>query len=134
MAKKTLTSVKKRAWKVFSEMIRRTRADDDGMAYCVTCKQEFPDKAKKVHWKELQAGHFIDGKGNAILFDELGVHPQCYSCNCMKSGNKIEYFRFMQEKYGDEVIDYLRRKKHQTKKFTIDELENLMVIWRSRYG
>jgi hypothetical protein len=95
----------------------------DGYCTCVTCGVRKP-------WKEMQAGHFIDGRNNAILFDELGVYPQCYACNCMKSGNKVEYFRFMQEQVGDKIIDELRKKAKQQRKFTEEEL----IDMRSEYN
>jgi hypothetical protein len=89
-------------------------ATSEGFVMCVTCLKVIP-------WTEAQASHFIDGRGNAILFEERGVHPCCYACNVCKHGNKVEYFRFMQEKYGDKVIDELRILAKQPKKYTVDD-------------
>lgn len=117
--KPNLKKLREKAWKAFSIYIRRKYADRNGNCKCVTC-----DTVK--HWKEMQAGHFIDGRTNSILFDERGVFPQCYRCNCMLSGNKVEYFRFMQNYYGDEVIDELRALRLQAKKYSVSELEEII--------
>ena len=65
--------MKKKAWAEFSKYIRLRSADSNGMVKCVTC----PDDEPKKHWKEMQAGHFVGGRGNAVLFDEEIVYPQC---------------------------------------------------------
>ena len=71
----------------------------------------------------MQAGHFIDGHMNAIMFDLRGIHPQCFACNCMKHGNKVEYYKFMLEEYGQEVIDELRAKAKTAVKITVSDYE-----------
>ena len=114
--KSSLKSLKKKLWDLVSRLVRLINADDKGYVKCVTCGAVKP-------WKELQAGHFIDGKMNSILYDLRGIHPQCYSCNMYKAGNKVEYFRFMQQNQGDWVIDDLRRLSKIARKFTINELE-----------
>jgi hypothetical protein len=80
----------------------------------------------------IQAGHFIDGRYNAILFDERGIHPQCMGCNVMLNGRKEEYFVFMEGKYGREVIDELRRHRNQSRSFTAEELEVMIVNFKQR--
>lgn len=107
-----------KTWDAFSRMVRIQYSDIHGQCQCVTCKVV-------KHYKKLQAGHFVDGRGNSILFDERGVYPQCYGCNISKSGNKVEYFRFMQKEQGDKTIDALRSLKHTVKKFNIVELKDM---------
>ena len=88
MKKKTISSVKKRVWAVFSKFIRMrdclktTGCKDWGL--CITC-------GKRYHIKLLQAGHFISGRHNANLFLEKGTHAQCYNCNINLRGNTLEY-------------------------------------------
>ncbi len=81
---------------------------------CVTCGKAFP-------FKELQAGHFIPGRYNGILFEEDGVHAQCRGCNILGRGRLSEYQRYMLESYGQEVIDDLYDKSRRPRKITIDE-------------
>lgn len=79
MKKPTLKSIKKKAWKVFSEWIRRKDADAGGTVACYTC-------GKLMYWKEAHAGHAIPGRHNAVLLDEDIVKPQCPRDNIFMGG------------------------------------------------
>lgn len=127
MAKKTeRQKAKDNAWAAFSRYIRTrdclrfTGFADQGM--CVTCKVFKP-------FKELQAGHFISGRGNAVLFDERLVYSQCYQCNGNppfgKGGNYVEYFRFMLDEVGLEKIDEFRAIKGSTVQYKIHDFNEL---------
>lgn len=111
---------KEQAWKIFSKYIRRKYSDKDGYAECVTC-------GEKKHWKELQAGHFIDSRNNTVLFCEEIVFPQCVGCNLYKSGNKVEYTLFMLKRgYTTEQIEEFVSMKHRTKKMGIADYQELI--------
>ena len=128
MSKKTSRAkAKDKAWVAFSRFIRTRDCirfsgyPDRGQ--CVTCK------ANKL-FTELQAGHFIGGRGNAVLFDERIVYSQCYYCNAKPprglGGNYVEYFVFMEQEWGREKIDEFRALKATTKiykEFHFVELE-----------
>ena len=127
MGKRTPYKIAKdKAWKEFSHLIRTRdcirfgNSLDNGM--CVTCKREYP-------YKELQAGHFIGGRGNAVLFDERIVYTQCRGCNVKqpfgKGGNYVEYFVFMEEEWGRDMIDEFRKLKHQVVKFKKHDLDEM---------
>lgn len=119
-------ALKKKAWELCSRAIRLEARESDGLVTCITCGVRLP-------WNRgIQAGHFIDGRYNAILFDERGIHPQCMGCNVMLNGRKEEYFVFMEEKYGREVIDELRRQRNQSRSFTVEELEVMIVDFKQR--
>lgn len=113
LKKPSLKSIKKKAWDQFSIYIRTrdclatTGHADEGI--CVTCREVKP-------FKNLQAGHFIGGRNNAVLFQERGVHAQCYSCNAKHIGNgrPIEYWLYMEQTYGREVIDELVAESRKT--------------------
>lgn len=101
MVKKSLAYYKNKVlWTLFSKYIR-LKYSTNGLVRCITC-------GTWKYVKEMQAGHFIPGRHNSILFDERNVHPQCYHCNIGLKGNSIEYYAFMQKRYGQEVIDELR--------------------------
>lgn len=126
MAKtESVSSLKKKAWKLMSEYIRRRDSDWKGFAKCCTCGVIKP-------WKEQQAGHFLGGRRNSILFDTRNIHAQCSGCNLFKQGNTVKYFRFMQAKYGDEVIEELERLDRIDKQFTPKELKDLIeeIKWK----
>lgn len=114
---KPLSSYKAKLWKIFSEFIRLRDSNLDGQAMCVTCDKWMP-------WKEGQAGHFIQGRTNGILFDERNVHFQCAPCNIWKHGNLENYYPFMMDKYSQSVIDDLKRLKRQLVKLDSTWYEN----------
>lgn len=77
--KPTLKAMKSRAWKLFSEFVRRKHSDEGGTGRCYTC-------GELAHWKELQCGHAIGGRHNAVLLDEEICRPQCIRCNVFMRG------------------------------------------------
>lgn len=121
----SLSKLKAKVWKLFSEFIRRRNADWRGYISCVTCH-------KKSHWKGLQAGHFVGGRHSNLLFDLRNCHSQCYRCNCILHGNLIPYYEFMLKTYGQEVIDDLKAKDKVCKQFTRKELELLELAFKEK--
>jgi len=112
--------LKDKAWKLFSEYIRRRDANPlTGQTSCVTC-------GKRAHWKELQAGHFIAGRRLSILFDFRNCHAQCYGCNVGQCGQYVDYFIYMEDRYGRKIINELRRLKHESRKYSIGDYEELI--------
>lgn len=137
MPKKSETKkAKDKAWIAFSKYIRtrdclRFTGDPDN-GVCVTCWRTYP-------FKELQAGHFIDGRGNSVLFDERLVYSQCYGCNIGRNGSYIEYFVFMEKEWGRDKIDEFRALKKDTKIYKVydyiaierqfkDKLTDLLIL------
>lgn len=126
--KPSLSKAKQKAWAVFSLYIRtkgwvaykaiHPEYNGEPVAQCVTCKRVFPIK-------QLHAGHFVPGRTNAILFDERGVHPQCYRCNIGEHGNPLNYWLFMEETYGRPVIDELMGQRNQTLKMKVWDYDEL---------
>ena len=90
------------------------------MGRCITCNRLYP-------FKQLQAGHFVPGRGNAVLWDDRGVHAQCYGCNIGKKGNWPEYLLWMQSHYDQETIDELLNQRHAVKKMSVTDYENLYM-------
>ena len=128
--KPSVSKLKKKLWKLFSLYIRQRDADYRGIATCVSC-------GKQKHWKEGDAGHFIDGRHNSILFDPRNVNFQCKGCNggLMRGREKPKdvkknYERFMIRKYGQAVVDELKALDKQEKRFTPKELEDLIKHYR----
>jgi len=121
--KKTLSSVKKKLWDIFSVYIRMrdcletTGSTEWGL--CFSCD-------KRYHFKLLQAGHFIPGRHSANLFSERGTHAQCYNCNINLKGNTLEYRRRIIAKYGQWADEELEARARLIKKYTIPEIEGLI--------
>ncbi len=90
--KVSLKTARNKAWKVFSEYIRRKNADAFGNVHCCSCSWVGP-------WQESHASHFIDSRNNSVLYDERLVHPGCIRCNIFLKGNKVSYTVFMAKTY-----------------------------------
>lgn len=125
LKKKTeLAKAKDKAWKAFSLFIRtrdsiKTTGGLEG-CLCVSCGDWRP----RLGMYCIQAGHFISGRSNAVLFSEEGVHGQCQMCNHgVKGRNKptthINYYRFMENTYGKDFIDKLILESNQTVKYKV---------------
>lgn len=133
MAKTARQKAKEAAWDAFSVYIRTrdclrfTGTPHTGM--CVTCKGEYD-------FKRLQSGHFISGRGNAVLFDERIVYSQCWQCNAAppfgRGGNYVEYFRFMLDEWGLEKVDEFRALKKDTTIYKIHDFLRLKEEFKSK--
>lgn len=111
--------MKKKLWKLFSQFIRlrdclkTTGSPTKGR--CYTCDRVYD-------FKELQAGHFIPGRTNSVLFDEIGVRVQCYSCNMYRGGEQLLFRRKLVKEIGEEKVEFLENKRFQTKQYRLGEL------------
>ena len=134
MAKKSkklvsISKLKAKAWKVFSEWIRRKDADLDGNVVCVCC-------GKRGFWRSFQASHLVPGRKLGILFDERGVYPCCVGCNIFKHGNYREFDAFIDEKFGElyriNLVEDLRRKSKQPTKWSRDQFEEVIECYKNK--
>lgn len=114
-----VATLKKKADKYFSLYVRH-RDSTDGMAECITCGTSKPIK-------QMQAGHFVSRRVNALRFDEENVNAQCTGCNMFKAGEQYLYAKALDLKYGDGKAEELMSRRHETHKFTIQELEEIIA-------
>lgn len=126
MKQKSLSSLRKLAWKLWSQHVRSSATDHRGFVACVTCQ-------RLHHWKEIHAGHFIHiSKQHPLSYDSRNVHPQCRQCNYYgaKGIACIQYTLYLQKRYGEEIVDKLlsRRKEPYLRRF---ELENLIEMLKN---
>lgn len=104
---------------LFSRYIRLRDANQYGYCRCISC-------GKIVHWKECDAGHYVNRRHMGLRYDEKNVNAQCRACNRFDEGNQIGYTRGLIKKYGSEVIQYLEVKKHNTACFSNAAYEALI--------
>ena len=127
--KPTVSSLKKKAWKLCSEYIRRRDSDSNGMCRCITC-------GKTAHWKEMQAGHFVSGRTNGILFDDRGIYAQCMACNVFGQGKPLEYMIALERMLGREEASKLRDEllwfKKRVLQFRCSDLEMIIDDYKQR--
>jgi len=120
---KDISKLKKQVWTLVSEYIRHKYAVN-GIDTCYTCGVQKPIK-------EMQCGHGIGGRGNAIIFDEDLLRPQCYSCNIMKYGN---YDVFHAKLIAEHGLAWMKKKwalAKTTKQFTVTELTALKEHYKN---
>jgi hypothetical protein len=111
MKKPKIKTLKAKLDKVFSEWVRRSEADDNGICTCVTCSKRLP-------WKEIHNGHFISRGKLSTRFDERNCHNQCCGCNTFKNGEPQKYWLWMENQYGREELDKLIELSNQIVKLT----------------
>jgi hypothetical protein len=84
-----------------------------------------------MHWKEAHAGHFVSRRHMSVRWDERNVNPQCPRCNTFNDGALDEYSAYIIDIHGMSVFNELRHAKHQTKKWTRDELEQMIQKYQA---
>ena len=99
MKKPSLTTLKKKAWKLLSILVRTAELDSKGRAKCFTCGIKKP-------WKKLYAGHFVQGRRPSILFIEKIIRVQCVGCNRFRHGNLNRFTAAMLREHGLENVLY----------------------------
>ena len=91
---------------------------------CISCQ--------KKPLKE-NAGHFFNANNHYnVRFDERNVNLQCEHCNTYLSGNLIEYQRNLIHKIGIESYHELEADARKTRKFTKDELKEIITEYKQK--
>lgn len=74
-----------------------------------------------------EAGHFKHGR---LDFDEMNLNCQCTHCNRWLHGNLGEYAIRLIKKYGQKKVDDLVLRSNQVKKYTREELEEIITKYK----
>lgn len=123
------SKAKERAWKAFSDYIRlRDCLETTGSreyGICITCSERGDNTFKP--YKDLQAGHAVGGRGNAVLFHEQLVNAQCGYCNRKPpmglGGDYGNYAITLIKRYGLEQVEEWQKLRHDTSvKYSIADL------------
>lgn len=118
----TTSDYMKMAQQVVNKFIRLRDADKD----CISCGA----KAGKY---TITAGHYFPSTNKSVTFDEDNLHGQCwFNCNSNKSGNLTEYRFGLIERIGLERLEQLELKSRETKKWTKDELKELIATYKKK--
>jgi len=122
--KKELMTVQdylKIAQQVFNTFIRKR---DHGKP-CISCGKKLVGK--------FDAGHYYNANNHwAVRFDEQNVHGQCVECNQHKHGNLIEYGIRLEKLIGEDEFTILREKAYQLRKFTREELKEIIAYYKAK--
>jgi hypothetical protein len=124
--KKALEKLKTRSdWlkdvqKVFNQFIK----ERDQTEPCISCGRH--------HTGQYHAGHYLSvGARPNLRFEENNVHKQCAPCNTYLSGNLINYRINLIKKIGLEEVEQLESDINP-RKYTIDDLKNIIEVYRKR--
>jgi hypothetical protein len=121
--KKELMSLQdwlKLAQMTFNKYIRHR---DKGMS-CISC-----DKPPK----KANAGHFYSQGGHSnVRFHEDNVHLQCEHCNSYLSGNLLNYRIGIEKRIGTARLIVLEVIAHETKKWTVQELNEIIETYKKK--
>ena len=120
MLKGKLSTYKQYAWTAFANYIKaRDRYK------CITCG------IVAKGW-DMNAGHWLPGRWNSILFEESCVHAQCVACNNSLGGNHPAYGRFMLGKYGQKEMDRLEKLWRKTVVYTKQDYKNIQLKYEEK--
>lgn len=115
---KSLRELQKRTQVVFNAWIRERDKD----LPCISCGQ---------HKDKYHAGHYIaQGFSGFLKYNEDNCNKQCVGCNLFKRGNLIEYRIALVKKIGQDRVEWLENNRHQVKKWTREELEELIARYK----
>ena len=118
----TLSDYLKLTQQVFNKYIRLRDKDE----LCISCGA----KAGKY---TITAGHYFPSTNKSVTFNEDNLHGQCwYNCNSSKSGNLAEYRLGLIQRIGLERIEKLELESRKTKKWTKEELKELMQKYKQK--
>jgi hypothetical protein len=116
----TIQDYVKLAQQVFNKYIRLRDAGN----VCISCQK----KPLKTN-----AGHFYNANNHwSVRFDERNVHLQCEHCNTYLSGNLIYYRENLLKKIGIEEFENLSDEAMKTRKFTIEELKEIISTYKKK--
>lgn len=116
---KSLSSLKRKAWSLFSHFVRISETDRNGLVECYTC-------GDVMYWKAMQAGHAIPGRHNAVLYDEEIVKVQCVACNIFKRGNYPIFTTRLIKTHGMEWWEAKLANSRKTVKYTRTDIQGII--------
>jgi hypothetical protein len=98
-----------------SQYVRRSAADENGYAACVTCK-------KVMRWQEIQAGHWIKRGHASTRFSLFNIFCQCRQCNYYANGMQDVMAGVVLDRFGPETVNELLTLKRTPKRWSVAEL------------
>jgi hypothetical protein len=123
--KLSLSGLRKKAWKIVSEYVRRKDADQGGTVSCYTC-------GRLMFWRESQAGHAIGGRTNSVLLDVSILRVQCVGCNVFKRGNYPVFTTRLIKENGMSWWEKKLSDSRQIVKLSRADLEDIIRQYKSK--
>lgn len=123
----TISKLKKKLDKIFSEYIRLRDSDYKGNCKCISCGKEALAFGGSIH-----AGHLFSRRYLSIRFDEKNVNSQCSYCNTFLNGNQLLAARGVENKWGEGTVDELESRMHITTKLNRVDYEEAIEIYKQK--
>ena len=122
----TRQSAERTLWKHFSMYIRlRDRMPGTEMCRCATCRMVH-------HWKEMDAGHFVQRDRYATKYNEKNVHAQCPRCNRFRNGEQYAMSLHIDAKYGKGTAQLLLElSKAKCPKLSSYDIKAMSALYRA---
>jgi len=117
----TVQELMKIAQVVFNKWIRQRDKDE----LCISCQKPVLKKANASHY-------FSSGGHKNVTFNEDNVHKSCEYCNTFLHGNLLNYQVEIQKKIGADRLLTLHEEAHKTKKFTREELKEIIAKYKNK--
>ena len=110
----------KRAQSSFNAFVRLR----DQRQPCISCGRH--------HEGQYHAGHYRTTAAHPELrFEESNCHRQCAPCNNHKSGDIVNYRRNLQDKIGQERVNWIEG-PHEPKHYTIEDLKGIEKLYKDK--
>ncbi len=111
--------------KILQQLVNKyVRMRDIGKP-CISCEKPITGKT--------DAGHlFSVGNYPSVRFDLRNLAAQCITCNQFNGGNIHEYRKNLINKIGITEFEDLERKAHETRKFSIPELKEMIQEYKQK--
>ena len=121
----TKFKLKKKLDKLFSEYIRRRKANYYGRVNCFTCGVE-------KHWKEQQAGHFQTRSHHSTRWDEVNVQVQCVKCNMFRQGEQYKFGMYLNQRFGEGTAEELEHRAKTVVKLNKIDYEEAIERYKQK--
>ena len=91
---------------------------------CISCDKPITGR--------VNASHFWNANNHYnVRFNENNIHSSCINCNQFLSGNLLEYRSRLITKIGITDFLILEAESKKTRKFSIDELKELITVYKA---
>jgi hypothetical protein len=126
---KPLRGAKKAAWAAFALWVKKRDAlkttGTTDTCRCYTCGKVYPIK-------EIDAGHAIPGRHEAVLFDEEIVYGQCQTCNRWNNGEQQAFRILLTELHGGEWWEEKQALKHKVMQRADPDYKEIAKTYREK--
>ena len=110
---------------LFSKYKRLSNLTSQGYIRCFTC-------GAFLTFRMADCGHYVGRECMATRYLDENTACQCHSCNRFAEGKKDVFAINLVKKYGVDILDRLNKLKHSTKQFTADELQEMIVYYKTK--